>query len=282
VPLLAPVRRPTYPSLLEGRYERDLLQRAAIVHRATMLALRAALVDEVASPAPSMTQWSALERVEVAALEARADALRDLGLVLRILEGVRAVFRDTFAPRPGDVSPIGTQVDLFGTDQLRRALDVPRVAIAADPGALAVWVADNVGLISTIDQRYFADVEDVITKGYRAGTSTKTITAELSDRYGVSQSRAKFIARDQVAKLNGKLTETKQTKLGIREYTWSTSHDERVRPDHRALDRRVFQWTDPPVVNRKTGQRANPGGDYQCRCVAIPVLPEWARKAIAR
>jgi hypothetical protein len=41
---------------------------------------------------------------------------------------------------------------------------------------------------------------------------------------------------------------------------------------HKALDGKRFKFSEPPVVNKK-GERRNPGGDIQCRCVAIPVIP---------
>lgn len=253
---------PKYPHTIEARYESQLLRRALTVHRATMLALRAHLDD---APAPSSD----------AAKAKRADAVGDLGLVLRILEGVRAVFAGTFAPKPGDVAPLGRQADLFATDQLRRALSVPRVGIpVSSRDTLDTWTRDNVALIKTIDARYFDSVAEVLEDGYRAGTPTREITREIASRYGVAQSDARRIARTEIAKLNGAITKEKHVRLGIKEYTWSTSGDERVRPDHRRLNRSRNKWSDPPVSNRKTGARNHPGGDIQCRCVAVPILPD--------
>jgi SPP1 gp7 family putative phage head morphogenesis protein len=59
---------------------------------------------------------------------------------------------------------------------------------------------------------------------------------------------------------------------GVKKYIWSTANDIRVRDRHRSLNNKVFSYDDPPVVDKKSGRRANPGEDYNCRCVAIPYL----------
>ncbi|MDR1706162.1 MAG: hypothetical protein LBS19_15970 [Clostridiales bacterium] len=42
------------------------------------------------------------------------------------------------------------------------------------------------------------------------------------------------------------------------------------------LNGKKFSWSDPPVVDGRSGRRCHPGQDYQCRCAALPVfnLPE--------
>jgi SPP1 gp7 family putative phage head morphogenesis protein len=98
------------------------------------------------------------------------------------------------------------------------------------------------------------------------GQSTRTLTAKLEERFRVSQSRAKLIATDQVGTLNAKITQERQTSLGIEEYTWSSSDDERVRPLHQQLDDTVRRWDDPHPTE------GHPGEPIGCRCSAIPVI----------
>jgi uncharacterized protein with gpF-like domain len=33
-----------------------------------------------------------------------------------------------------------------------------------------------------------------------------------------------------------------------------------------------FSWTEPPITNKQTGARNNPGCDFGCRCLALPVI----------
>jgi len=52
------------------------------------------------------------------------------------------------------------------------------------------------------------------------------------------------------------------------------SRDSSVRKDHQILEGTRQKYADPPIVDQRTEARGNPGTWYQCRCVAVPVLPE--------
>lgn len=129
---------------------------------------------------------------------------------------------------------------------------------------------ENAGLIKSLTKTLADRVRDTVEKNL--GESNKTLVTALQEEVGIGSRKAKLFARDQVLKLNGQLTEARHTEAGITEYEWVTSGDERVRSAHRALDGKRFTWDKPPVVDRKTGRRAHPGGDYQCRCTANPVV----------
>lgn len=105
------------------------------------------------------------------------------------------------------------------------------------------------------------------------GARVRDAAKRLREETGVSRSKAELIARDQVLRFNASLTRERHTAAGITEYVWATSGDERVRPGHARLNGRRFRYADPPVVD-ESGRRANPGDDYQCRCVAVPVIPD--------
>jgi len=128
--------------------------------------------------------------------------------------------------------------------------------------ALNSFTIENVALITNMETTALNQFSSVVQKGLRTGESSKAIAKSIQKRIDVSKSRAKFIARDQVAKLNGQLTGLRQTNLGVTTYVWRTSQDERVRPTHRAHNGRKYKWDSPPS---NTGA---PGQDYQCRCYA--------------
>lgn len=134
------------------------------------------------------------------------------------------------------------------------------------------WVVQNVDLITTIPQQTLKRMYNVISGGQYAGKTAAEIGRQIQDAYNVSKNHARFIARDQMAKLNARITQQQQTDAGITEYVWRTVGDGRVRESHRHLNGKRFKYSDPPVVDPKTGRRANPGEDYQCRCVALPVF----------
>lgn len=132
---------------------------------------------------------------------------------------------------------------------------------------LSSFVISNTKLIQSIPDRTLQEIEGIAFRGISTGTRAEELASEIEDRFSVSDSRARLIARDQVAKLNGQLDQLRQTNVGVEQYIWRTSLDERVRDSHREKEGKVFDWNDPPA---DTG---HPGEDYQCRCYAEPVFP---------
>lgn len=134
------------------------------------------------------------------------------------------------------------------------------------------WVEDNVALIKTIPQESLGRMRQIVLEGYQNGETTTAIVKQIQRTYSVDRRHAQLLARDQIAKLSGDITQQQQQDAGVVEYVWSTSGDSRVRPSHAALNHKRFRWDDPPVVDEKTGRRCHPGKDYQCRCCALPVF----------
>lgn len=129
-----------------------------------------------------------------------------------------------------------------------------------------LFTRDNVALIESIPKRYFSEIEDIVREAALSGRRPESLMKDFEDRFGVSESRARLLARDQVGKFNGELTQVRQSKLGITSYVWRTSQDERVRDSHKAKEGLTFKWSDAPA---DTG---HPGADYQCRCTASPII----------
>jgi SPP1 gp7 family putative phage head morphogenesis protein len=134
------------------------------------------------------------------------------------------------------------------------------------------WVADNVGLIKTIPQETLADMRQIIRDGYLHGSTAKDIAKQIQEKYDVDKNHAVFIARDQTAKLNSDITQAQQEDAGVNEYIWRSMDDNRVRHRHAELNGSRHKYSEPPVVDEKTGRTCNPGQDYNCRCVALPIF----------
>ena len=137
---------------------------------------------------------------------------------------------------------------------------------------LEKWVKENVDLIVTIPHDALDEMEKIVIQSYLDGKPITTITKEIQRNYSMTKSHARLIARDQMGKLNSKITQHQQKSCGVNRYKWSDSGDSRVRKDHKRLNGKIFSWNDPPVIDTRTGRRGHPGDDYQCRCVAIPVF----------
>lgn len=135
---------------------------------------------------------------------------------------------------------------------------------------------DNARLIKSIPDQYLTQVESIVMTNVRAGNRSSAITKLLSKQFGITDRRAKFIARDQTAKINGELVKKRQVAVGFEYFQWVTSDDERVRDRHdeladkvTAYGRGVYRWDNLPISD--DGTPIFPGQDYGCRCNARPV-----------
>ena len=145
---------------------------------------------------------------------------------------------------------------------------------------LDLWTSENVDLIVTIPRSSLGNMKDIVYKGWETGLNTRDIAKLIEKEYHTEKWHAQFIARDQMAKLNAKITKKEQEDAGVSEYIWDSSEDERVRPDHREKNGHRFRWDDPPMIYnytrsggiRPSGRKCHPGEDFQCRCVALPVF----------
>lgn len=103
------------------------------------------------------------------------------------------------------------------------------------------------------------------------GASNKSISQYLQDNYKMTQKRSLFIARQESSLLLSEYSKQQYLNNGIKKYIWSTSNDERVRKLHRELNNTIQEFDNPPIDDTN-GKRHNPGENFNCRCVAIPIL----------
>lgn len=132
--------------------------------------------------------------------------------------------------------------------------------------SLRAWESENIKLIRSIPQQSLERLHGKVLNAVRAGRPMRELRDLIRREYGVTNSRAELIARDQIGKLNGELTEERQTGIGVKRYKWRGSLDERERDEHVAREGMEFSWDKPPPDG-------HPGEPIQCRCSAEPILP---------
>lgn len=103
------------------------------------------------------------------------------------------------------------------------------------------------------------------------GNRAQNLVGILEHDFGMSENKAKFLARQETALLMSQFREERFKSAGVQKYRWSTSGDSRVRERHRELNGQVFTWDNPPIID-ELGHRGHPGQDYNCRCIAIPLI----------
>ena len=104
-----------------------------------------------------------------------------------------------------------------------------------------------------------------------AGNRARDLVKVIQHDFGISENKAKFLARQETALLMSQFREERFKSAGVEKYRWSTSGDSRVRERHRELNGKVFTWDNPPIID-ELGHRGHPGQDYNCRCIAIPII----------
>lgn len=164
---------------------------------------------------------------------------------------------------PGVVGKVAAQVDAHNIRESKRVLGIDPRLDPGTTGVLDAFRSENVRLIRSIADQQLEEVEGVLRENF--GLRIEELSSLLQERFGVTESRGDLIARDQTLKLNGQLTQTRQVAAGINEYIWTTSRDERVRPEHEERDGQTFRWDVPP----EDGQ---PGEPICCRCTAFPLI----------
>lgn len=160
-------------------------------------------------------------------------------------------------------------VDKRLTDGIRRStkVDVAGLLARSDRINATVQAAAkaNVDLITSIPVQHFERLAVKVEKGFAQGMRSEQLAKLVQEQTGVTKSRAKLIARDQIGKMNSEFSRVRQQDLGITHYIWRTAQDERVRDEHADLDGQKFAWSDPP-------SEGHPGMPIQCRCTAEPVF----------
>lgn len=157
--------------------------------------------------------------------------------------------------------------------QVRAALGVDVFLRDEKLSALADdWIVHNVSLIKRIPERLHTEIESMVQQSVTSGVLNDDLADDIEERFGVSESHARLIARDQISKFYGDTNAARQKELGITRFIWRTVNDERVRSSHAEFDGNEYSYDDLPVNER--GERIKPGDDFSCRCYSEPVFDE--------
>lgn len=181
-----------------------------------------------------------------------------------------------------------TSADQVAKDRLQKSISKSMGVESAwilDPPELRAsfegLVSESQALITTIPSDYLGKVGEALLKSYRQERlpDDRSIVVEVAELGKITHERAKVLARDQTSKYNSSLNQIRQSELGISEYIWRTSGDQRVVGDpgglypdgnrmhgnHYVRNGKKFKWAEPPFDG-------HPGWPIQCRCVAEPIL----------
>jgi len=141
-------------------------------------------------------------------------------------------------------------------------------------------LAENVSLIQSIPAQYIGNVERDVQRAISAGGDRHMLAKSLRKNYGVTENRARLIARDQTAKATQALAESTDRDLGFTEGVWvHVPGRKSSRPTHVAMNGKRFELK-KGLYDRnangpnKAGAWVKPGQLVCCMCTYRPVIPE--------
>lgn len=192
------------------------------------------------------------------------------------------------------VAEVSKDAKLRLEKNIARSLGVDMTAIFDDKtvfDAAELMSVEARGLITTIPDEYLDGVTRAVLDNYQQlpQPEGRSLTEQVQHLAGVSDSRARIIARDQTSKINTAINQARQQEVGIEEYIWRTADDNRVvgkpggkYPDgnqvhgnHYKRNGQAFRWDSPPFDG-------HPGFAINCRCIAEPVFDASSLRRIDR
>ena len=203
--------------------------------------------------------------------------------IKRALNEMQESLERRIAENPLDAEPTVKQLQM----DFKPSAEALRISPTLAPDSiqrLADGYSNNMKLwIKTWSEDQIKALRQVVEKNALAGNRFDTLVDEIKMKYSTTEAKAKFLARQETALFSARFRQERFGEAGVTHYKWSTSHDSRVRPtadthgkarlnDHRDLDGEIFAYANPPIVNKANGKRANPGQDWNCRCIDIPIL----------
>lgn len=151
----------------------------------------------------------------------------------------------------------------LGTEVLTDEQHIPQV--------LEYFTHENATLIGSIPEELHQEIAKLTARAFTKRMNPDTFASLLEDRFKVAESKARFIARDQLGKLWGQVNAIRQRSVGVDQFRWRDCGLPNVRPKHRKASGQIYSYENPPKVGRD-GEQLLPGEDYGCRCNAEPIL----------
>lgn len=139
---------------------------------------------------------------------------------------------------------------------------------------LSATVTENVALIKRVPEKYLNNVEGAVMRSIQTGQGLADLQPHL-DAYGVQvRNWAKNVSLDQTRKAYNGINKGRMQALGVNEYEWlhsgGSNHPREYHRDE--LDGKIFKFDEPPIIDKRTGERGIPGQLPYCRCTMRPIF----------
>lgn len=180
------------------------------------------------------------------------------------------------SPFKGLVSTVSKRTATSAIDQTAKAVNLPHFNTSLQAQASSFNTRVETSTVDLMEQALDRAV-DVLDEWSDLEEGDEDELDEML-RDGLDGIAGKGLAAAAVAfgALFSEMIQAAQRDAGVSEYYWLAQHDSATRPEHLALDNgEAYSWDDPPLSaeDSDNGEDNHPGEDYNCRCVAAPVVP---------
>lgn len=133
-----------------------------------------------------------------------------------------------------------------------------------------IALEENIALIKSVGNQYLDNVRAAVWRSVKNGYDLESLIKQLRHIDGVSDRRAKNIAKDQVAKLNQAFEKERALELGITEAIWvHSSAGKTFRHDHVKANGTRYEIAKGCFIS---GEFIQPAEKINCRCRAKLVI----------
>ena len=140
-------------------------------------------------------------------------------------------------------------------------------------GLLKQYMEENVKLIKSVPLNAAKKIEKIVLENLKTGAeraeSLTDIVMQIGKLPESMRSRAKLIARTEIAKMSTGLVKARAVSSDINWYVWRSTHDIRVRSSHKLMDKVLVAWDDPASPEELDGAKKSyghyhPGEIFNC------------------
>lgn len=161
-----------------------------------------------------------------------------------------------------------------GWKKSAKALEViPDLGAAGQAELVRLFDAKARIPIKSMAKEMIANLREQVDENAMRGYRAESLAVRIRDQYALGKGRADLIARQETNNFMAAYRAARAADAGLKRYIWTTAGDARTRPLHKELDGKIFTYKEKaPARYMSTGQPANPGEDFRCRCVDRPLI----------
>lgn len=117
------------------------------------------------------------------------------------------------------------------------------------------------------------DISEMVSKGARVPTIQKYI----EKRWKIASKKAAFLAENESNLVASVIKSARYQEMGSTQFKWGRSSSKEKRKLHKEYYGKIFEYTNPPIIDERLGIKGLPRQIWNCKCHLIPVLPDSDR-----